>query len=360
MDFNQISRRDYLKLMGAGATLAASSISSADASTSADEQADRERRMKWWHQAKFGMFIHWGLYSVLGRHEWVMENEGIPVTEYEQLAKRFNPKPNAARDWAKLARTAGMKYMVMTTKHHEGFCHFDTRTTKYCAPKQAAGRDLVKEYVEAARAEGLRVGFYYSLMDWHHPDGARCADDEGARKRFVEYIHTHVRELMSNYGKIDILWYDVAWPLEAKGWESEKMNEMVFRLQPDIIVNNRNKLQGDFSTPEQRIVAEQRAWEACMTMNDSWGYQKADDDWKTPKTVVKNLITCARDGGNYLINIGPKPDGSIPEESVKIMTAVGKWMERNGQSIYMTERCQPRRSNFASFTRKGDTLYMHV
>jgi len=363
---NHISRRDYLKLLGAGAAAASASDVLARAKwadqPAGDEVPDRERRMKWWHDAKFGMFIHWGLYSVLGRHEWVMENEGIPVTEYEQLAKRFNPKSNAARDWAKLARRAGQKYMVMTTKHHEGFCLFNTKTTDYCAPKQAAGRDLVKEYVEAARAEGLRVGFYYSLMDWHHPDGARCADDEAARRRFVDYIHAHIRELMTNYGKIDILWYDVSWPLEAKGWESEKMNEMVFRLQPEIIVNNRNKLPGDFATPEQRIQAEEggRAWESCMTMNGSWGYQRSDDDWKTPKTVIRNLISCARDGGNYLLNIGPKPDGSIPDESIRILSTVGQWMDRNGQAIYATDRCQPRRSNYASFTRKGNTLYAHV
>jgi alpha-L-fucosidase len=216
--------------------------------------------------------------------------------------------------------------------------------------------------VEAARAEGMRVGFYYSLMDWHHPDGARCAEDEAARKRFVEYIHTHIRELMTNYGKIDILWYDVAWPLDAKGWESEKMNKMVFDLQPQIVVNNRNKLDGDFATPEQRIQAEKgdRAWESCMTMNDSWGYQRADDAWKTPKQVIRNLISCARDGGNYLLNIGPKPDGSIPEESVRILTSVGQWMDKNGQAIYESEVCQPRRSNYASFTRKGNTLFAHV
>jgi alpha-L-fucosidase len=197
-------------------------------------------------------------------------------------------------------------------------------------------------------------------MDWHHPDGARCATDEAARRRFVAYIHGQIRELLTNYGKIDILWYDVASPLDAKGWESEKMNEMVFQLQPEIIVNNRNKLDGDFATPEQRITAEKRAWESCMTMNDSWGYQKADDAWKTSKTVVRNLVTCAHDTGNYLLNIGPKPDGSIPEESVGIMTAVGKWMAKNGKSIYDTDVCQPRRSNYASFSRKGNTLYMHV
>ena len=196
MDDKQISRRNYLKLIGAGAAVAASPKSMFALSGTAESTqqpkppaesptviADRARRMKWWHEAKFGMFIHWGLYSVLGRHEWVMEMEGIPATEYQELAKRFNPKPNAARDWARLAKRAGQKYMVMTTKHHEGFCLFDTKTTNYCAPKQGPGRDLVREYVDAARAEGLRVGFYYSLMDWHHPDGARCATDEAARRR---------------------------------------------------------------------------------------------------------------------------------------------------------------------------------
>jgi alpha-L-fucosidase len=237
---------------------------------------------------------------------------------------------------------------------------FNSKLTDYCAPKQGPGRDLVAEYVEAARAEGRRVGFYYSLMDWHHPDGARCATDEQARRRFVDYIHGQIHELLTNYGKIDVLWYDVSWPLDAKGWESEKMNQMVFQLQPDIIVNNRNALDGDFATPEQRIQADKRAWESCMTMNDSWGYQKADDNWKTPKTVIRNLITCSHSTGNYLLNIGPKPDGSIPPDSVRILTAVGKWMDRNGQSIYQTETCRPGRSDYASFTRQGNTLYMHV
>jgi len=319
-----MTRREYVQLLsGAAAAAATPAFAAGDAS-------DRERRMKWWHQARFGMFIHWGLYSVVGRHEWVMEDEAIPVAEYQQLARQFKPKPNAARDWARLARRAGQKYMVMTTKHHEGFCNFSTRLTDYCAPKQGPGRDLVAEYVEAARAEGLRVGFYYSLMDWHHPDGARCATDEAARRRFVDYIHGQIRELLTNYGKIDVLWYDVAWPLDKDGWESEKMNAMVFQLQPDIIVNNRNKLEGDFSTPEQRIEAAKNAWESCMTMNDSWGFQKSDDDWKSPKTVIRNLITCSRDTGNYLLNIGPKPDGSVPEPSVQILSTVGSWMDRNG------------------------------
>ncbi|HSB12992.1 MAG TPA: alpha-L-fucosidase [Bryobacteraceae bacterium] len=366
-----LSRRNYLELMGMGAVAAASTgtIGCQKNETKPAQPAvvtaeasppDHERRIQWWREAKFGMFIHWGLYSLLGRHEWAMEEEGIPVAEYEQLAKRFKPKPDAARDWAKLAKRAGMKYMVMTSKHHEGFCHFDTKLTNYSAPKQAAGRDLAKEFLDAARAEGLRCGFYYSLMDWHHPDGARCATDEASRRRFVDYIHGQIRELCTDYGKLDVFWYDMPVPLDAKGWESQKMNDMVLQLQPDIIVNNRNLLAGDFGTPEQEIRAENRDWEACMTMNQSWGYHKADDNWKSPKTIVRNLVACARDGGNYLLNIGPMPDGSIPEESVRILNAVGAWTEKNGTSIYDAERCRVKNSLFANFTRKGNTLYIHV
>ncbi len=359
---NPITRRNWLAGTGAVLTASAIRVPEWSAQTAPSGDADRARRMKWWHEAKFGMFVHWGLYSVLGRHEWVMENEGIPVSEYEPLAKRFQPVPNAARAWARLAREAGMRYMVMTTKHHEGFCQFNTQLTNYCAPKQGPGRDLVKEYVDAARAEGLRVGFYYSLMDWHHPDGARCATDEAARKRFVAYIHGQIRELMTNYGKVDVLWYDVAWPLTAQGWESERMNRMVFELQPDIIVNNRNLLPGDFSTPEQEITPEKsgRSWESCMTLNDSWGYQRADDAWKSAKAIVRNVVYCAGQGGNYLLNIGPRADGSIPEESVRVLQTVGDWMKRNGETIYASERCRADTSNYADFTCKGNTLFMHV
>ena len=385
MNDNTISRRAWLK--GAGASLLTAGVLNAQTATQPPAQqipdgqtsthmldqqesageapaiaANREQRMQWWHAAKFGLFIHWGLYSARARHEWAMENEAIPIEEYMSLTKQFKPKPNAPRDFARLAKAAGQKYMVMTTKHHEGFCLWDTKLTNYNAAKQGPQRDLVHEYVEAARAEGLRVGFYYSLMDWHHPDGAKCATDEAARRRFVDYTHGLIRELLTNYGKIDVLWYDVAWPLDAAGWESVKMNEMVFQLQPEIIVNNRNKLQGDFSTPEQRITAETegRAWESCMTLNDSWGYQRADDNWKSAKTVIRNLITCARDGGNYLLNIGPRADGSIPEESVRILQEVGQWMSKSGDTIYKSDHCEPRRSAYASYTRTGNTLFMHV
>jgi alpha-L-fucosidase len=372
MNPKMLSRRSLMK--GTGASLLAMAARSRGANPlipAQDPQAvttplpgdeNRAARMKWWKAARFGMFIHFGVYSTIGRHEWVMEDEGIPVAEYTPHAASFNPRPGSARAWARLAKQAGMKYMVMTTKHHEGFCNFDTKLTTYCATRQGPQRDLVREYVDAARAEGLRVGFYYSLMDWHHPDGALCATNGESRKRFIDYTHGLIRELMTNYGKIDVLWYDVAWPLDAAGWESQRMNEMVFQLQPDIIVNNRNKLPGDFSTPEQRIVAETgaRAWEACMTLNDSWGYQAADDNWKTSRTVIRNLISCVRDSGNYLLNIGPRPDGSIPEPSIRVLQEVGGWMDVNGHTIYDSDPCQVRRSNYASFTRSGNTLFMHV
>ncbi|HTC82812.1 MAG TPA: alpha-L-fucosidase [Rhizomicrobium sp.] len=323
---------------------------------------DQQRRMQWWHDAKFGMFIHFGLYAAHGRHEWAMEDEAIPVADYQKFTAGFNPAPGSPRKWAQLAKAAGMKYMVLTSKHHEGFCNWDTKLTNYNAVNFGPKRDVIKEYVEAARDEGLRVGFYYSLMDWHHPDGARCQDDPQARRRFVDYTHGLIRELLTNYGKIDILWYDVSWPLDAEGWESEKMNQMVFALQPDIIVNNRNRLAGDFSTPEQTIRAETggRAWESCMTLNDSWGFQRADDNWKTPRTVIRNLISCARDGGNYLLNIGPEPDGSIPPESIRILTEVGAWMKTGGRTIYGADPCQVSRNTYANFTRAGNSLYMHV
>jgi alpha-L-fucosidase len=364
-----IHRRELL--IGTGAALAALAtvkVSGMSASPPGRDpeggapSPDQQRRMKWWHEAKFGMFIHFGLYAGHQRHEWAMENEAIPILEYQSFTSLYKPQPGSARAWARLAKAAGMKYMVLTSKHHEGFCNWDTKLTNYNALKFGPRRDVLREFVDAGRAEGLRVGFYYSLMDWHHPDGARCQSDEAARLRFVDYTHGLIRELMTQYGKIDVLWYDVSWPLDANGWESEKMNQMVFALQPDIIVNNRNRLAGDFSTPEQDIIAAGggRAWESCMTLNDSWGYQRADDNWKSARTVIRNLISCARDGGNYLLNIGPMPDGSVPPESVRILTEVGEWMKANGDTIYKSEPCNPRRSAYANFTRSGNTLYMHV
>ena len=323
---------------------------------------DRARRMRWWHDARFGMFVHWGLYSQLERHEWVMNRERIPVREYEKLADTWKPKPRPMRQWAKLAKKAGMKYMVMTTKHHEGFCLWDTQMTDYNAVKRGPGRDLVKEYVEACREFGLKVGFYHSLMDWHHPDGARCAKDEKARRRFVDFIHGCARELCTNYGKIDIFWHDVSWPLpDAEAWESVRMNGMIRELQPHIIINNRSKLDEDFGTPEERITAaeEGRAWEACMTFNGSWGYQPAPpEDWHSVRDVLRMLCQVTAGGGNLLLNIGPKANGSVPELAVERLTAVGKWLAKTGEAVYgKVDRARTEWLPTGGWTTRGRTAY---
>lgn len=371
---NATSRRDCLKLLAAGAgwattvaALSAQEPSTAKANSGTtvkdpnlQEPPDHERRMQWWREAKFGMFIHFGLYSILGRGEWVMAIEDIPVEEYQQLAKQFNPRPHAAREWARLARDAGMKYMVMTTKHHDGFCLFNSNFTDYCAPKQAAGRDLVAEYVDAVRGEGLRVGMYFSLMDWHSEDWRKCKTDADARRKFVDRVHGELRQLMSNYGKIDQLWYDGAFPLDAEGWRSKEMNEMVFQLQPDIVINNRSWMAGDFSTPEQSIEASKRDWESCMTLNDHWGYGAADNNWKPPKTLVSNLAHCSMNGGNYLLNIGPKGDGSVPEQTVDILHAVGGWVSRNGDAIHGVTSAKISQADGVFFSRKDNTIYFYV
>jgi len=321
--------------------------------------------MRWWHDARFGMFIHWGLYAQLGRHEWVMNRERIPLAEYEKLADTWKPKPRPARQWARLARKAGMNYMVMTTKHHEGFCLWDTARTDYNAARRGPGRDLVREYVEACREFGLRIGFYYSLMDWHHPDGARCFRSQAARRRFLDFTQGAVRELMTNYGKIDILWYDVSWPLpDAEAWESRKMTRMARRLQPHIIVNNRAKLPEDFGTPEEHIRAEDagRAWEACMTFNGSWGYMPyaPPEDWHTSRKVLDMLRQVTAGGGNLLLNVGPAPDGSVPPEATERLRPVGKWLARNGEAVYgkvdRTDGCFER-SPLGRWTRKGNVGY---
>jgi len=331
-------------------------------STNSQPPPDQERRLAWFRAARFGMFIHWGLYSQLGRHEWVMNRERIPVAEYEKLAQTWKPRPNAARTWARLARQAGMRYMVMTTKHHEGFCLFDTRHTDYNAVKCGPGRDLVAEYVEAARAEGMRVGFYYSLMDWHHPDGARCKVDEAARRRFVDFTHGVVRELCTNYGRIDILWFDVNWPLTPEEWEAPQLIAMVRQLQPDIVINNRTGLPEDFGTPEQHITPEKggRMWEACMTFNESWGYTPIDTRWKDAWTVVAMLRQVAAGGGNLLLNIGPTPEGDVPEPCAEVLLEVGEWLQRYGPTVYEATDPMPQEWMITgAFTRRGNTLYFH-
>jgi alpha-L-fucosidase len=354
------SRRDHLKTLLAaagGASVAGLQPLMTWARSAGIPPQDLERRIQWWREAKFGMFIHWGLYSILGREAWVMGDEDIPLEEYERLGRQFQPPANVARTWARLARESGMRYMVMTTKHHEGFCLFNSKLTDYCALHLGPGRDLVQEYVDAARAENMRVGFYYSLMDWHQPDWRLAKADPAARKRFVDYTHGQIRELMANYGKIDILWYDMPVPLDAEGWRSAEMNDMVFKLQPDILVNNRNLLPGDFSTPEQSTQPGKDDWESCMTINDSWAYLAGDNNWKSAQQLVQNLVECTRDGGNYLLDIGPRADGSVPEPAIARLQEIGRWLRRNGEAVYGTQKCLFPHGNIGVYTRRGRTLY---
>jgi alpha-L-fucosidase len=330
--------------------------------------ATRDQRMAWWREARFGMFIHFGLYALIGRQEWSMAVENWPVADYEKLADSFQPKAGSARAWAALAKQAGMKYMVLTTRHHEGFSLWDSKANPYNSVNYGPKRDIVREYVDACREYGLRIGFYTSLMDWHHPDGGRAAYDSAARKRFNDYIYTLNEELLTQYGKIDILWFDVSRPMEShEGWNSLEMNQRLRALQPDIIINNRTKLDEDFGTPEERIVAEKdRDWESCMTFNGiSWGYVESDQaaafSYTAPQ-ILRMLCRCVSGGGNLLLNIGPAPDGSVPPEAVAPLNTVGKWLEKHGECVYgkvsrpVTEGgvgC-----GVCSLSYKGNTVYV--
>lgn len=301
--------------------------------------SSRDGRMAWWREARFGLFIHYGLYAQLGRNEWETPLENIPQAEYEKLAATFSPRKGAPREWAALAKRAGMKYMVLTTRHHEGFSLWDSCVNPYNSVNFGPKRDIVREYVEACREFGLGIGFYSSLMDWHHPDGWRCAFDTEARRRFTQYIRALNTELLTQYGKIDILWYDGPFPMETwEGWDSLELNEHMRSLQPDIILNDRSRLPEDFGTPEEHVTASDRDWEACMTFNGiSWGYvdgKQAAAYGYNAQRILRMLCTCAAGGGNLLLNIGPAPDGSIPPESAAALEAVGKWLGENGRAAY--------------------------
>ena len=299
----------------------------------------RDARMGWWRDARFGMFIHFGIYAVLGRNEWLRARENIPQDEYMKLADRFLPKPGAPREWAKLAKAAGMKYMVLTTRHHDGFSLWDSKVNPFNSVNYGPHRDIVREFVDACREFDLKVGFYSSLMDWNHPDGYTCAYDNAARQRFVDYIEALNTELLTNYGKIDILWYDVAQPLVGwQAWDSLARNQRLRALQPDIIINDRSCLDEDFGTPEGQIRPSERDWEACMTFNGmSWGYinsEKAKPYAYSAQQILQMVHKCAANGGNLLLNIGPAPDGSVPSDAVEPLTSVGKWLESHKEAVY--------------------------
>lgn len=293
----------------------------------------KDTRMAWWREARFGIFIHFGLYSLTGRGEWCLARDGIPSSEYETLAANFTPKENCAEEWVLTAKNAGAKYVVLTTRHHDGFSLWDSKVNPYNSYNYGCKRDIVREFVEACRKHDMKIGFYSSLMDWRHPDAKRMAFDSEARNRFLKYIEDLNIELLSNYGKIDILWYDMPYPNEScDGWNSLQRDQKLRALQPDIIINDRGRVISDFATCEEVLAYNSNDWEACLTFNTlSWGYideEQAKPYSYTPQMLVKKLCYSCSNRGNLLLNIGPKPDGSISEYEKSTLFKLGKWIDK--------------------------------
>lgn len=341
-----------------------------------------EARVKWWREAKFGMFIHWGLYAVPADAtnlkgekviaEWYLSNKQMQVQEYEKFAPQFNPVKFNAHDWVRMAKEAGMKYIVITSKHHDGFCLFDSKLTSYTITKATPfKRDPIKELAAECKRQGIRLCFYYSIMDWHHPDylPRRPWDNRPATgadlNRYIDYMKGQLRELLTNYGTIGVIWFDGGWEHNAQELRSEEVVAMIRSLQPGIIINDRIQLPEDHSTPEQYIPArampEGRLWETCMTMNDTWGYAKNDDNWKSTADLVRKLIDIAHKGGNFLLNVGPTAEGEFPPESIERLHGIGEWMKVNSASIYGTTQSPFLRLPFnGRCTAKGNRLYLHL
>ncbi len=330
-----------------------------------ETEAQKTERMKWWTDARFGMFIHWGLYALPARHEWVKNAERMTNEQYQKYFEMFNPDMYNPHEWAKMAKAAGMRYVVLTAKHHEGFCLFDSKFTDYKATNTPYGKDLIKEYVEAFRSEGLKVGFYYSLIDWHHPDYTidkyhplrQESDSAYARvnkgrdmNKYREYIKNQVRELLTNYGQISIIWFDFSFPgKNGKGradWDSENLLKMTRSLQPGIIVDDRLDLSDveggfDFVSPEQVKVArwpeangKRVMWETCQTFSGSWGYYRDENTWKSPAQLLELLIESVSKGGNLLLNVGPTARGVFDYRAQDRLKSIGEWMNYNNRSIY--------------------------
>jgi len=317
--------------------------------------------LQWFLDAKFGMFIHWGAYSSLERGEWVMNRERWPIEEYERVARNWDPQHFRPDEWVEMAKDAGMKYLVCTSKHHDGFCLFDSQLTDYTTASSACGRDLMAELADACHAGGLKLGFYYSLKDWHHPDyGCGQRGDAEGHERFLAYLHGQVRELCTGYGKLDVMWYDGGGLYDGEGWQADQMNAMVRELQPDIVINNRSRLPEDYDTPEQHVrpSAPDRAWETCMTMNESWGWHAGDKLWKSPAELIATLGRVVSLGGNLLLNVGPRGDGTFPPEAVERLQQIGDWMGVHGEAIYGAGRCPLQWGYFGYPTMVGNCLYL--
>ncbi|HEU5069978.1 MAG TPA: alpha-L-fucosidase [Verrucomicrobiae bacterium] len=363
---------------------------------SGDTPAQHDQRMAWFRDARFGMFIHWGVYSVPAGEwdgktdyaEWIMESAHIPVSRYEQFAQQFNPVKFNAQEWVRMAKDAGMKYIVITSKHHDGFGMWPSRLSDWNIGRTPFHRDPLKELSVACQAAGIKFCLYHSIMDWHHPDwGQRrpwndLATGTPDMDRYTAYMKGQLKELLTGYGPIGILWFDGEW---EKPWTHERgvdLYHYVRSLQPDIIINNRvgkgrtgmegmdqgAERVGDYGTPEQQIPATGFGpgvdWESCMTMNDHWGYNKNDTQWKSTQTLVRNLIDCASKGGNYLLNVGPTAEGVFPAPSIERLAEIGRWMKVNRESIYGTSASPFKRLTWGRCTTKSEgantTLYLHV
>ncbi len=362
-----------------------------------DRKAHQER-IRWYQEARFGMFIHWGLYSIPARGEWIRSYERISIEDYQQYFDEFDPVDFDPRAWAKACKQAGMRYAVFTAKHHDGFCLYDSKYTDYKATNTKAGRDLVREYVEAFRAEGLKVGLYFSIIDWYHPDypafGDRqhpMRDNEAYRGKrhdfdnYLRYMHAQIEELVTNYGQIDLLWFDFSYDdLCGEAWRATDLVRMVRRHQPQVLIDNRlevsgegfgslitehpNEYCGDFVSPEQIIpphgVVDYKGdpvpWEACITMNNNWCFHATDRFYKPAPMLVRKLVECVSKGGNMLLNVGPTARGEIPPESIRILREIGEWMHFNHDSIYGCGIAGIEKPDFGRVTRKGNKLYFHV
>jgi alpha-L-fucosidase len=340
----------------------------------------------WFVDARFGLFIHWGLYSVPARHEWVQSREQIPAEDYQRYFDTFDPDLYDPEAWARQAHAAGMRYVVVTTKHHDGFCLWDSALTDFKAPNTPAGRDLLRPFVDAFRAAGLRIGFYHSLIDWHHPqfpvDGIHPMRADAAFKErekgrdiasYREYLHGQVRELLTGYGEIDVMWFDFSYPDRwwgGKGkedWGSEELLAMVRELQPGILVNDRLEVGGDLVTPEQYQPAraperdgEPVLWEACQTLNGSWGYDRDNLDWKSLEMLVQMLVDSVSKGGNLLLNVGPTARGELEPGALERLRGFHEWMRLHERAV---RGCGP--SSYVPpadcrYTQRGDRLYLHV